>query len=158
MTSSSSAMKYCLHDGCKFDGDSYYFPMKFENNFFHVNNQEVFCSLGCAFKWALTTRKSPSQLMTFKDMCKQVYNVYTLSPAPDRCMLTKHNGPYTVKEFRKKSPIGTVTVKYSNSQKPFKDDVMQFKEFERTTHSMPEKPKVSNNILKVLSGKRKRPK
>lgn len=150
------SQKYCLHDGYPYDGDSYFFPTNYNNNFYTINKQEQFCSLGCALKWALTTKKNSGQMVTFKNMCKDVYGVYSLTPSPARKMLSIFNGAFSIEEFRSKSTKGHVVVAYHNKQLPFKDDIIKYKEFERKTHNMPPKPKVSNNLMKLLKKKRKK--
>ena len=143
---------HCLHDGFPYSGETYHFPNGFRDNRYIVSDQETFCSLSCAFKWALERRKPVHDITNFKNMCRDVYDVCFLIPAPRRCFLNIYkNGHLSIDEFRAKSSRqGTTVLGYD-----FDTYRIKYSETNTPQRKMPLQPKPKNNLMKFLS-KRKR--
>jgi len=106
----------CFHDTCEFEGIPVLLPTRYVANrdIYTVNPHHRFCSLGCA-KRALLNRNDAmlqARLAWFSDLARRFYGFgyrRRIVAAPLVETLDLFGGPYSLEEFRAKSPGGVST-------------------------------------------------
>ena len=88
----------CMHDSCKIKGKPYFLPDKYINGTFYIIGW--FCSLNCALAYNLNLKDNNINQRT--NLLYYLYQVNNenILPAPDKSLLKKFGGNYSINEFR----------------------------------------------------------
>jgi len=88
----------CMHDSCKIKGKPYFLPDKYINGTFYIIGW--FCSLNCALAYNLNLKDENINQRT--NLLYYLYQVNdeNILPAPDKLLLKKFGGEYSIEEYR----------------------------------------------------------
>lgn len=147
---------YCLHDGEPFDGLSVHIPIDYDGRTYTIDEGKRFCSISCMYTWCLETKQSAWKMTLMKNMCKEVYGTPQLVPAMHRWDLQKYGGKHTIEDFRTYPSKGKTVLTFATNQKALKEQHLVTSTVEDQFRTMPHKPKIKNNLFRLLSKKRKK--
>jgi hypothetical protein len=102
----------CFHDTCKFDGAPRFLPEKFSDGKYYVS--KCFCSWNCAMRYNLdlNDHKTWARHRMILEICKEMYNVDNVEPAPHKGTLIKYGGHLSITEFRNSSLMNLKGFRY----------------------------------------------
>jgi hypothetical protein len=93
----------CWYDTCKFDTPPCYLPEKYVDDRYYVS--KCFCSWNCVAKYnfEMNDIKMWYRHKLILQICKELYDIDDVVPAPPRGTLAKFGGVLTKEEFRMNS-------------------------------------------------------